>query len=146
MKDLDKSLDNNIKNMREAKKFSLEMKIQALQQLILQRFQALTTISSISFAVAGIVISVRSDLIKNEILAFLSAGLFITIALVSLGRHLFLIRSDINTIAKKIKDLPDEDWGVPLEEKEFKADWWPETLYVLLIVGVFLFGSSFFCV
>ncbi len=144
MKDLDKSLENDIRNMREAKKFSLEMKISALQQLILQRFQALTTISSISFAVAGIIISVRSDLIKNEFLAFLSAGLFIIIALISLGRHLWLIRSDINAIAKKIKNLPDEDWSRPLTEKEFKADWWPETLYVLLVVGVFLFGLSFF--
>lgn len=122
------------------------MKISALQHLILQRFQALTMISSISFAVAGIVISVRSDLIKNETLAFLSVGLFITIALVSLGRHLYLIRDDIKAISQKIKDLPDADWSQPPEEKEFKADWWPETLYMFLIVGVVLFGLSFLCI
>lgn len=142
MKDLDKSLDS----MRKAKKFSLEMKISALQGLILQRFQALTTISSISFAVAGIIISVRSDLIHNKQLTFLSAGLFLLIALISLGRHLCLIRSDIKGIAKKIKDLPESDWSKPLEEKEFKADWWPETLFGLLIISVMLFGLSFFCI
>lgn len=143
MKDLDKSLENNTRNIREAKKFSLEMKISALQQLILQRFQALTTISSISFAVAGITISVRSDLIRNEQLAFFSAGLFIFIALISLGRHLFLIRSDIKGIAQKIKDLPDANWNRPLEEQEFKADWWPETLYGFLVIGIILFAVSF---
>lgn len=145
MKELDRSLENNMRNIEGAKKLSLELKANALQQLILQRFQVLTIISSISFGVAGIVISLRSDLIKNEGLAFFSAGLFILIALVSLGRHLYLIRSDIKTIAKKIKDLPEEDWSRSLEEKEFKADWWPETLYALLIVGIILFGLSFLC-
>ena len=140
MKDLDKSLEGN---MKEVKKFSLEMKISALQQLILQRFQALTVISSISFAVAGIIISVRSDLIRNEQLAFFSAGLFIVIALVSLGRHLFLIRSDIKGIAQRIKDLPNTNWNKPLEEKEFKADWWPETLYGFLVIGIVLLALSF---
>ncbi len=139
MKNLDRSLDS----IKEAKKFSLEMKISALQELILQRFQALTTISSISFAVAGIIISTRGDLIRNEKLAFFSAALFIVIAITSFGRHLCLIRSDIKAIAKKIKDLPGEDWSKPLEEKEFKADWWPEILYIILVIGVLLFGLSF---
>lgn len=143
MKDLDRSLENNIRSVQEAKKFSLELKANALQQLILQRFQALTIISSISFGVAGIIISIRSDLIRNEILAFFSAGLFLAIALVSLGRYLYLIRSDIKAISKKIKELPEEDWDKPLGEKEFKADWWPETLYGLLVVGVVLFILSF---
>ena len=73
MQELHQSLENN-RNTREAKKFSLEFKVNALQQLILQRFQALTIISSIGFAVAGIIISVRGDLIQNEKLAFFSAG------------------------------------------------------------------------
>lgn len=144
MKDLDRSLEKNVRSVREVKKFSLELKVNALQQLILQRFQALTTISAISFAVAGIVISVRSDLIKNEVLAFLSAGLFIAIALVGFGRHLYLIRDDTKAISQKIKDLPGADWTQPLEEKEFKADWWPETLYIILVIGVLLFGLSFY--
>lgn len=139
MNDLDKSLDN----MRTAKKFSLGHKIEALQQLILQRFQALTTISLISFAVAGIVISVRSDLVKNECLAVLAIVLFLCVALISLGRHLYLIRSDINAISKKINELPNEDWNKPLLEKEFRADWWPETLYVFFVLGVLMFGLSF---
>ena len=50
MQELHQSLENN-RNTREAKKFSLEFKVNALQQLILQRFQALTIISSIGFAV-----------------------------------------------------------------------------------------------
>ena len=142
MQELHQSLENN-RNMREAKKFSLEFKVNALQQLILQRFQALTIISSIGFAVAGIIISVRGDLIQNEKLAFFSAGLFVVIALISLGRHLYLIRSDVKGIAQKIKDLPGADWDKPLEEKEFKADWWPETLYGFLVIGILFFGLSF---
>ena len=142
MEDLHKSLESK-RGIREAKKFSLELKINALQELIFQRFQALTTISSISFAVAGIIISVRSDLVCNERLAFFSAGLFIVIALASFGRHLYLIRSDIKGIAQKIKDLPDTDWIKPLEEREFKADWWPETLYGLLVIGIVSFALSF---
>ena len=138
MKDLDNSLDN----MRAAKKFSMGHKIEALQQLILQRFQALTTISSISFAVAGIVISVKSDLVKEQRLAIFATTLFLLIAIISLGRHLYLIRSDINAISKKIKELPNENWDRPLQEKEFKADWWPETLYTLFVVGVLMFGLS----
>lgn len=143
MKELDRSLENNMRNIEGAKKLSLELKANALQQLILQRFQALTIISSIGFGVSGIVISVRGDLIQNKYLALSSAALFILIALVSLGRHLYLIRSDIKAISQKIKNLPDEDWSRPLKEKEFRADWWPETLYILLIIGVLLFGLSF---
>ena len=68
MRDLNDSLDVTIqkKKMLEAKRFSLGYKIESLQQLILQRFQALTTISSIAFAISGIIISIRSDLILNE--------------------------------------------------------------------------------
>lgn len=141
MKDLDTSFDN----IREAKKFSMSHKISALQELILQRFQALTTISSISFAVSGIVISVRSDIIKSEALAIFSAILFIAVALISLGRHLWLIREDINGISQKIKSLPTEDWATTKEDKAFKADWWPETLYVVLVIGILLFGVSLLC-
>jgi len=138
MKDLDKSLDN----IQEAKKFSLSFRIQALKDLILQRFQALTTISSIAFVVSGIVISFRSDWIYNYLFASLSISLFILIALVGLGRHLYLIRSDINTVFQKIKDLPNENWDQPLEEKDFEADWWPETLYLVLVLAIILFSFS----
>jgi len=144
MKDLDKSLEHDLRNIKEAKKLSLEKKIDALQHLILQRYQALITISSISFAVIAITFTIKSELIQNKFLALLSLVLLILIALVSLGRHLYLLRDDINSIAKKIKDLPEEDWSRPLEEKGFKADWWPETLYILLIISILLFGLSFF--
>ena len=143
MKDVDKSLENNMRNIEDAKKFSMELKASALQQLILQRFQALTNISSIGFGVSGIVISVGNSLIQNQLLAVASATLFIFIALISLGRYLYLIRSDIEAISKRIKDLPDEDWGKPFKKKDFKADWWPETLYILLVIGILLFGLSF---
>lgn len=144
MKELDRSLENKVRSVEDAKRFSLELKANALQQLILQRFQALTIISSIGFGVAGIVISIKSDLIQNQTLALISAVLFILIALVSLGRHLYLIRSDIKAIAQKIRNLPNEDWNKPLQEKEFVADWWPETLYILFVVSVLLFGLSFY--
>ncbi|KKQ91139.1 MAG: hypothetical protein UT17_C0017G0012 [Candidatus Woesebacteria bacterium GW2011_GWB1_39_10] len=135
-------LDQSLDSMKEAKKFSLGFKIEALQQLVLQRFQALTTISAISFAVSGIVISSDNSLIHNKLLALFSATLFIFIALVSLGRHLYLLREGIDSISQKIKNFSGEDWSKPLKEKSFEADWWPETLYIFLIVGVLLFGIS----
>jgi len=138
MKDLDRSLED----IQEAKKFSLSFRMQALMDLILQRFQALTTISSIAFAVSGIVISFRSEWIHNYLLASIAIFLFILTALTSLGRHLYLIRSDINTISQKIKDLPNEDWDKPLKEKDFEADWWPEILYLVLVLAIILFGFS----
>lgn len=141
MEDLDKSLKNI--RIREAKRFSLDNKVAALRQLILQRFQMLTTISAISFAVAGIVISFRGDFIQNWTLAIFALVLFVTIAFIGLGRHLFLLRSDIKKISQKIKELPAEDWSKPLQGKEFKADWWPETLYVFLVIATLLFGLSF---
>ena len=144
MKELQGSVDNRIReaHMMGAKRVSLEKKIDALQQLILQRFQALVAISSIAFAVSGVVISVRGDLIRHSLLAITAAGLFVVIALAGLGRHLFLLRDDIRGISKRIAELPREDWSKPLEEKEFKADLWPETLYGLLILGVILFALS----
>ena len=116
--------------------------MEAVMDLILQRFQALTTISSIAFAVSGIVISFRSEWIHNYLLASIAIFLFILTALTSLGRHLYLIRSDINTISQKIKDLPNEDWDKPLKEKDFEADWWPEILYLVLVLAIILFGFS----
>ncbi len=138
-----KELDNSLNNIRAAKKLSLEYKIEALQQLILQRFQTLTTISSVSFAVAGVIISVNSDLIKNSCLAILATIMFLGIAIISLGRHLYLIRSDINAISKKIKELPTENWNRSLQEKEFKADWWPEILYIFFVISILIFCLSF---
>ncbi|HEY4512768.1 MAG TPA: hypothetical protein VJH63_03915 [Candidatus Paceibacterota bacterium] len=144
MRDLNDSLDVTIqkKKMLEAKRFSLGYKIESLQQLILQRFQALTTISSIAFAISGIIISIRSDLILNETLAMIAAASFALIALISLGRHLYLIRKDIEGISDRIRDLSEENWGKQLNEKIFKADWWPEVLYLFLVAGVVLFGLS----
>ena len=141
MKEVQRNTENRIR-VWGAKKMALQNNITALQQLVLQRFQALIALSSIAFAVTGVVMSVRSDLIQNPVLAVLAAILFVCIALVGVGRHLYLIRNDICDISKRIRELPDADWNQPLEEKEFKADWWPETLYGLLILGVLLFGLS----
>lgn len=131
-------------DVKEAKKFSLGIQSSALQQLILQRFHALTIINSISFAVAGIIISVKSDLIRNGRLAFFSAFLLILITMISLGRYLYLIREDIKTIYKKIEDLPNEDWNKPFNIKGFHIDLWPEILYIFFIISIILFGLSFY--
>lgn len=138
MKEVEDSLDN----IGEAKKFSLGHKITALQQLILLRYQALTTISGIGFAVVGVFISVRGDVIHNWTLTLSSFTLLIFISLTSLGRYLYLLRDDINGITRKIRELPKEDWSKPLKEKGFAADFWPESLYILLIIGVLLFIFS----
>ena len=56
---------------------------------------------------------------------------------------LYLIRDDINGLTKRIEELPNEDWSKPFVKKDFKADWWPETLYFFLVVGMVVFGLSF---
>ncbi len=136
------NLDDNSEKIKEAKKFSLEKKIDIFGQLILLRYQSLTTISSISFAVVGISLAVRSELIKNEQLALMSLLILTATALFSLGRHLYLLRGDITNISQQIKNLPTADWSKPLKQKDFGADWWPEILYLVFIIGVILFGLS----
>ncbi|MBD3359805.1 MAG: hypothetical protein GF365_03825 [Candidatus Buchananbacteria bacterium] len=140
MNEFDKSIEENIKN---AKIFSFEHKIIALQQLILQRYNSLITLSSISFALSGLIISIKGELISNYILALHSLFIFILVAIISFSRYLYLIRIDIKGIYNRIKQLPDENWNKPLKENKFKADWWPEILFVLFVVGLFLFGLSF---
>ncbi|OHA62485.1 MAG: hypothetical protein A2117_01855 [Candidatus Wildermuthbacteria bacterium GWA2_46_15] len=71
MKELDQAFEAKDGDMIEAKKISFLFKVDSLQQLILQRYQALTTISTIGFAIVGIVISTRSDLLESSILAFI---------------------------------------------------------------------------
>jgi len=132
------------KELKEAKKFSLTFKAQALQALIFERYRSLTIISSISFALVGVFIalSFEKQFIKNVTLAYSSFGLFILIALVSLGRYLYLIRDDIKDISSQIKELPNEDWSKPLEVKKPKEDFWLEIFYILLIISIVLFVLS----
>lgn len=124
---------------------SLEIKIDALKQLILQRFQSLIAISSIAFVVAGVVLSTGNDLIHNQALALTSTVLFVFIALTGMARFLYIVRSDIKAISNEIEEFASIDWSKPPEEKKFKADYWPETLFCLLVLGVILFGISLAC-
>src|SRR5438309_1518207 len=139
-------LDNHSENIRDAKLMSLQFKITGLQELILQRFQALTTLSSICFAVVSIIIANGGGLVKDKALAIIASFLLIAIALISFGRHLYLIRSDILGLAQKIKELPELDWNRPVDksllEKGFEADWWPETLFVFMVLAIMLFCVS----
>jgi len=128
--------------MREAKKYALGYHLTALYELLWQRYQSLTTISGISFAIGGIVLSTTETLIKNELLAAGGLVLLLLVALISLGRHLYLIRDGIKTMSEHIRELSDADWNSPLEEKEYRADWWPETLFICLVVGVTIYGLS----
>ena len=131
-------------NIKEAKKFSLTFKAQALQALILERYRSLTIISSISFAFVGVLIafSLEKQFIQNTFLAYLSFGLLVLIALLSLGRHLYIIRDDIKNISKQIEELPREDWNKPLETKKPKQDYWPEVFYIFLTISIMLFILS----
>ena len=132
------------KELKEAKKFSLTVKAQAMQALILERYRSLTIISSIGFALVGVFIalSFEGQFIKNIILAYLSFGLLILTALISLGRYLYIIRDDIKDISKQIKELPKEDWSKPLKVEKPKEDYWPEIFYILLIISIVLFVLS----
>ena len=132
------------RELKEAKKLSLTLKAQTLQALIFERYRSLTIISSISFALVGVFIalSFEKQFIKNITLAYSSFGLFILIALVSLGRYLYLIRDDIKDISSQIRELPNEDWSKPLEVKKPKQDFWPGIFYILLIISIILFVLS----
>lgn len=134
----------NSDEIKEAKKLSLTFKAQAVQGLILERYRSLTIVSSISFVFVGVFmsLSVEKQIMKNIVLAYLSFGLLILIALLSLGRYLYLIRDDIKNISEQIKVLPQEDWSKPLKVKKPKQDYWPEILYIFLIISVALFILS----
>jgi len=138
------SSDDLKEKLREAKDLSLKFKAQAMQGLIFERYRSLTMISSISFAIVGVltVLSLGGNLIRNVILAYLSFILLILISLFSLGRYLYVIRDDIKDISKQIEELPNKDWGKVLRAEKPKEDYWPETLYILLIISIVLFVLS----
>jgi len=129
--------------IREAKKFSLETKINAVQQLILKRYESLTILSSIAFAIAGIIMSDQQILFPN---LRISLEIFVFVSLVSFTRFLFLIRSDVNGIWKQINELPEEDWSKSLKEDQFDLDYWPEVLFFLFAIGVINMFYPIFCI
>ena len=86
--------------------------------------------------------SFKEQFIKNIILAYLSFGSLILIALLSLGRYLYLIRDDIKDISKQIEELPNMNWSKSLKIKKPKRDYWPEILYTWLVVSIVLFILS----
>lgn len=136
-------MDDFLDKIKEDKKFLLNFYATSGQQLILQRFQSLTTISAVGFAVAGVVISVRPELILNIKLALISLSLLILAALISLGRHLYLLRTDISGIVGGINKLKNDQWPIKsIKEKDFKPDYWPEILFFVLIIGVVFFILS----
>ncbi|OGL76284.1 hypothetical protein A3E97_05135 [Candidatus Uhrbacteria bacterium RIFCSPHIGHO2_12_FULL_47_12] len=126
------------------KRASAERLFSALQDLILLRYQAFITISAIGFAIAGVVLTVRSEMIENKILAVIAVAGLVVISLLGFGRCLYIIRKDIGGIARRLKDLPKKKWGQLQAKPEFSADWWPESLFALLILLLILFAFSFF--
>jgi hypothetical protein len=124
--------------IKSAKKFALEYKINSLIQVILLRYQSLTILSTICFAIVGVLLSIRPELFTNYYLAYTSCFVLVSIALVSFGRFLYLCRKDANATALSIKELPDVDWSKPLPEKDFKIDNWPETLFGLLVLTIIM--------
>ena len=153
MKDVIKNIDGiNPKgtNIPDAERTSFDFKTNALQELIFERFRSLTMIATVCFAVIGIFLSFSYKSINNHYLAVASFILALLIAFISMGRYLFLIRSDIDSITGSIKQMRELKWLDYIKwvkenrDKEgFKADYWPESLYVGLIVSVLLFLFSF---
>lgn len=149
VKDFIKSIDEidpKTTGIPEAERVSFEYKVNALQRLVFERFRSLTIIATVCFAVIGISLSFADKLIKNYCLSKISFGLALVIAFVSLGRYLFLIRSDISEITQRINKMRELKWLDYLkwvrertQEKEFRADYWPEGLYAGLVISVILF-------
>lgn len=131
-------------DLNEGKKVSLDWKTQTLRDLIIQRYQSLATLSTIAAAIAGVIISLKIDSAKNPTPAYWAFVILIVVSLVSFGRYLYLLRDDINAIAEKIRELPNEDWNKPLKRKDtFALDYWPESLFVFYIVAVLLLVLAF---
>jgi len=152
MKDFIKNIDEidpkNV-NISEAEKISFDYKINALQGLVFERFRSLTIIATVCLAVIGISLSFANEFINNYCLATISFVLILFVVFISLGRYLFLIRSDITAITRrinqmsKLKWLDYLNWAKENQNKNgFKLDYWPESLYALLIVSVILFFFS----
>ena len=130
--------------MDEGKKFSLSFKIDCAKELILERVRTLTIISSIAFAVIGIIISSDSDFVKSKIFAYLSFFTLIILALFSLGYYIFSIRSDIKSMCNEILKLPQEDWSQSLDREKYDPGYLPELLYILLCLSIVSFLFSLF--
>jgi hypothetical protein len=79
---------NKERQINEAKKFSLNYKIQAANQLLLERGRFLTIISSIAFAFVGISISANPQFFQNLKLAYFVFIFLILLALFSLYKYL----------------------------------------------------------
>ena len=152
MKDFIKNIDGidpKGAHVPDAERASFNFKTSALQELIFERFRSLTMIATVCFAVIGISLSFSEKFISNHYLATVSFILAILIAFISMGRYLFLIRSDIEDITERIKKMRESKWLDYIKwakknqnEEGFKADFWPELLYVGLIISVLLFLFS----
>ncbi len=153
MKDFIKNIDGidpKGTHIPDAERASFDFKTSALQELIFERFRSLTMIATVCFAVIGISLSFSEKFISNHYLAGASFVLAIFIAFISIGRYLFLVRSDIKDITKRINKMRELKWLDYIkwakenqDKKGFKADFWPELLYVGLIISVLLFLFSF---
>ena len=151
MKDFIKNIDEidpkNV-NIPDAEKISFDFKTNALQGLIIERFRSLTIITTICFAVVGISLSFSDKFINNYCLAKISFILAFFIAFISLGRYLFLIRSNIKAITNRINKMGELKWldyikwAKEERDKKDKSEYWPELLYMGLIISVTLFLFS----
>ncbi len=130
--------------LNEGKKFSLNFKADSAKQLILERIRSLTIISSIAFAITGIIISSNSSFIKNVDFVFISFFAFIGVALFCLGLYIFSTRIEIAGLYEDIMKLSEEDWTQPLERIKFKLDYTLELLYIFFVITVIIFIISLF--
>jgi len=103
-------------------------------------------------------ISFRADIVHNQILAYVSAVLFLVIAFLSFDFHLKFLRRSHDFLSKSIKELPDRDFKKELQETDGSTvgalgalppelldkleDSLPEFLFQLLIANTLLFILS----
>lgn len=131
-------------NIQEAKKEMLRNYNSVLNELIFERYRILSVISAIAFALLGISIpSFNDSLMKSKSLALLSIAIIIGVALIGLGRYIFLTRKDIEKISQKEKESQTKDLTQPLKIKKCNQDYWVEILYIFLIIAILIFILSF---
>jgi len=140
-----KYFEHDLENLKEIKKELFNHRITILKDLILQRYQSLVTLSTISFAISGLFIALNKELIKHDTFVNIILFILVTISLVSFSRYLFLIRDDINIIYKKIDNSPKEDLNLTEKEIKFSPDYWPEALFISIIICFILLLVSFLC-
>jgi len=134
----------NQEDERSAKLKMIENNSNALLETVLLRINSFTIISGLSTAFLGMAASTLASSIKtNTCLLYTSILSLLLISILSLGIFIFSNRRNIKDLSARIKDIPNWDLSKPLPQKKLKNTYEIELLYILFIISLLIFVSSF---